>query len=99
LLVLFSPSSSESMICRLLAPSSLSTSQKPLAAIRQLRIVTLLALPVITSGVVMSLFSITVPAVVIRDGPVYAVNDVPTGTPVDEALGNAWGGVPGVRAR
>jgi hypothetical protein len=35
--------------------------------------------------------SITVPAVVIVAGPVYADNDVPTGTPVDDASGNTPG--------
>ena len=50
---------------------------------------TLLAEEAITSGWVMSLPSITVPAAVIVDGPVYGVRDTPAGTPVLDALGNA----------
>ena len=63
--------------------------KQPPAYISDLRMVTLFAL--ITMQLVIRFESITVPAVVIVAGPVYAVNAVPAGTPVLLASGKAAG--------
>ena len=52
-----------------------------------LRIVTLLAVAAMTSGLVMSFESMTVPGAVIVAGPVYGVSATPAGTPVFDAFG------------